>query len=128
VQARHHRFLDKRLSRHGISLVQWNALREVDRNPTSSAHALAELTFNSDQSFGALITRLVRLGFVKRQAGKGRVLHHLLTAEGKQMLDKGYETYLEFLQVAFKPLNPKERALLLELMTKLVERPTDELS
>lgn len=116
--------MDKRLSPLGISLVQWNALREIDRNPGRSAHALAELTFNSDQAFGTLITRLERLGFVERQNGKGRVIHHLLTAKGKQILEEGYEIYLDFLQVAFAPLSPKERSVLLELMTKLVDRPS----
>jgi DNA-binding MarR family transcriptional regulator len=124
VQARNHRSLDKRLSPLGISLVQWNALREIDRNPGRSTHALAELTFNSDQAFGTLITRLERLGFVKRQNGKGRAIHHVLTSQGKQMLDEGYEIYLEFLQVAFEPLKPKERSVLLDLMTKLVDPPS----
>src|ERR1700679_3259702 len=104
VQARNHRSLDERLSRLGISLVQWNALREIDRNPGRSAHALAELTFNSDQAFGALTTRLERLCFVQRQNGKGRAIHQILTAKGKQMQEQGYEIYLEFLQVAFAPL------------------------
>jgi DNA-binding MarR family transcriptional regulator len=116
--------LDERLSHLGITLVQWNALREIDRNPGRSAHALAELTFNSDQAFGTLITRLERLGFVERQNGKGRALRHVLTAKGKQMLDEGYTTYLGFLKVAFAPLSPKERSVLLDLMTKLVDRPS----
>jgi DNA-binding MarR family transcriptional regulator len=120
VQARNHRSLDERLSRLGISLVQWNALREIDRNPGRSAHALAELTFNSDQAFGTLLTRLERVGVVVRQNGKGRAIHHILTAEGKQMLDEGYAIYLEFLQAAFAPLTPKERSVLLDLMMKLV--------
>ena len=128
VQARHHRSLDRRLSHLGISLVQWNALREIHRNPEASAHALAEFTFNSDQAFGTLMTRLIRLGFVERESGKGRALHHRLTPLGKQMRDKGYEIYLEFLQIAFSPLSPKERSVLLDLMTKLVERPDDDLS
>jgi DNA-binding MarR family transcriptional regulator len=123
VQARNHRSLDERLSRLGISLVQWNALREIDRNPGRSAHALAELTFNSDQAFGALTTRLERLGFVQRQNGKGRAIHQILTAKGKQMLEQGYEIYLEFLQVAFAPLKLKERSVLLDLLTKLMDTP-----
>jgi len=128
VQARHHRSLDRRLNRLGISLVQWNALREIHRNPEASAHALAEFTFNSDQAFGTLTTRLIRLGFVERESGKGRALHHRLTPHGKQMLDSGYEIYLEFLKIAFSPLSSKERSVLLDLMTKLVERPDDDLS
>jgi DNA-binding MarR family transcriptional regulator len=99
------------------------ALREIDRNPGRSAHALAELTFNSDQAFGTLTTRLERLGFVQRQNGTGRAIHHVLTAKGKQMLEQGYEIYLEFLQVAFAPLKLKERSVLLDLLMKLVDTP-----
>jgi DNA-binding MarR family transcriptional regulator len=127
VNARNHRSLDERLSRLGISLVQWNAVREIERNPERTAHALAELTFNSDQAFGTLITRLQRLGFVERKNSKGRAIHHVLTARGKQMLDKGYEIYLEFLSLAFAQLTQRERSVLLDLMTKLVLRPADEL-
>src|SRR5579859_1946204 len=33
LQHRHHRVLDENLTPLGVSLVQWNALREIDRNP-----------------------------------------------------------------------------------------------
>ncbi len=122
VQSRHHRSLDNRLSQVGISLVQWNALREIERNPGSSAHRLAELTFNSDQAFGTLTTRLERLGFVERQPGDGRAILHSLTADGRQMLDKGRKIYLHFLRMAFAPLNADERSLLLNLLTRLLDR------
>ncbi len=58
VQHRHHRTLDAKLAPLGVSLVQWSALREIDRHPGVSMHRLAELTFNSDQAFGTLATRL----------------------------------------------------------------------
>ena len=51
AQHRHHQALDTALTPLGISLVQWNALREIHRHPDSSQHRLAELTFNSDQLF-----------------------------------------------------------------------------
>jgi hypothetical protein len=41
---------------HPSCLVQWNALREIERNPGCSQHRLAERTFNSDQAFGSLLT------------------------------------------------------------------------
>ena len=47
LQARHHRALDARLSSLGISLVQWDALRHLARNPDASLHDLARLTFQS---------------------------------------------------------------------------------
>jgi DNA-binding MarR family transcriptional regulator len=128
VQARHHRTLDRRLSLLGISLVQWNALREIGRNPGMSAHALSELTFNSDQAFGTLATRLIRLGLVIREPGKGRAIIHRLTSKGAQMRDAGHTILLEVLKHSFAPLTAGERQVLQSLLTKLLMHPAEELS
>ena len=126
VQARHHRSLDRRLSRLGISLVQWNALREIHRNPDASAHALAEFTFNSDQAFGTLATRLIRLGFVIREPGKGRAIIHRLTPKGAKMRDAGHALLLEVLKDFFAPLTARQRQLLQSLLTKLLTHPVND--
>jgi DNA-binding MarR family transcriptional regulator len=126
VQARHHRTLDRRLSSLGVTLVQWNALREIGRNPGVSAHALAELTFNSDQAFGALATRLIRLGFVIREPGEGRAIIHRLTPKGAKMRDAGHEILLEVLKQSFAPLTAAERQHLQALLTKLLPRAPAE--
>lgn len=47
-------------------------LRTLSKRPGISAHALSELTFNSDQSFGTLAGRLVQRGLVERHAGGER--------------------------------------------------------
>ena len=112
----------------GISLVQWKALREIDRNPGSSGHRLAELTFNSDQAFGTLTTRLLKLGYVDRQSGTGRVVTHSLTPSGKAMLSQGHTIMQRVLTASFAPLNDAERATLSELLTKLLDHPLDDSS
>ena len=127
VQSRHHRTLDRRLSRLGMSLVQWNALREIGRNPGASAHALSELTFNSDQAFGTLATRLIRLGFVIREPGKGRAIIHRLTQKGAKMRDAGHALLLEVLKDSFAPLTGRERQVLQSLLTKLLTHPVKAL-
>ena len=127
LQARHHRTLDRRLSRFGMSLVQWNALREIGRNPGVSAHALSELTFNSDQAFGTLATRLIRLGFVNREPGKGRAVIHRLTPKGAKMRDAGQAILLEVLKESFAPLTVSARQRLQTLLTKLLMQPVKEL-
>jgi DNA-binding MarR family transcriptional regulator len=123
VQARHHRALDRRLSPLGVTLVQWNALREIGRNPGVSAHALAELTFNSDQAFGALATRLIRQGFVLREPGIGRAIVHRLTPKGAKLRDAGQEVLLEVLKQSFAQLSVAERQHLQALLTKLLTQP-----
>lgn len=120
VQWRHHRELDSQLMRLGISLVQWNALREIHRNPGKSAHALAELTFNSDQAFGTLTTRLMRQGYVDRQPGAGRANTHHLTESGKSMLSKGQKIMDKVLTKSFYALSSQDRMKLAQLLTKLL--------
>lgn len=123
LQYRHHRALEARLAPLGVSLVQWNALREIHRHPGSTQHQLAELTFNSDQAFGTLTTRLLRLGLVERRPGKGRATVHSLTEKGERLLREGRELVLEVLAESFAPLDEDERATLSRLLTKLLAAP-----
>ena len=120
AQYRHHRAMDANLAVLGITLVQWNALREIDRHPGSTMHALAELTFNSDQAFGTLATRMLRDGLIERRPGLGRATLHSLTPKGKTLLDQGRVIALEVLANSFAPLDEDERAMLSALLRKLV--------
>lgn len=120
AQYRNHRALDAKLVPLGISLVQWNAMREIHRNPGSSMHDVAELTFNSDQAFGALTKRLIRQGLVERRPGRGRVTVHRLTAKGEILLDQATGIVSAVLVTLFAPLSKEERAALGALLTKLL--------
>ena len=126
LQHRHHRALDTALSELGVSLVQWNALREIDRNPGATMHALAVLTFNSDQAFGTLTTRLIRQGWIERQIGPGRANAHRLTAEGEAMLQRGRERVLDIFARVGAPLDEAERDTLMRLLDKLLEHGLDD--
>lgn len=121
VQHANHRALEAALAEAGLSLLQWNALREIDRNPGVSMHRLAELTFNSDQGFGALVARLLRDGLVERQDGAGRVLTHRLTREGAARFRKGERIYFRVSEGAFAALDEGERETLSRLLKKVVE-------
>ncbi|QKD00840.1 MarR family transcriptional regulator [Mesorhizobium loti R88b] len=126
LQHRHHRAADTALSELGISLVQWNALREIDRNPGATMHALAVLTFNSDQAFGTLAIRLLRQGWIERQIGPGRANAHRLTAEGEAMLQRGRKRVLDIVARSFSPLSQEERESLMRLLNKLLEHGLDD--
>ena len=120
VQHRHHRWMDAALAALDLSLVQWNALREIHRNPAASMHQLSELTFNSDQAFGTLTTRLLRAGLIERIPGPGRVTHHRLTAKGEALYGKGNGLVREVLERSFAPLDAQECETLGALLTKLL--------
>lgn len=120
IQHSHHRALDGALFSQGVSLVQWNALREIDRHPGCSQHQLAELTFNSDQSFGALLNRLETAGLIERNATAGRARLPQLTAAGKVQLKEGQKVMSKVTGRSFASLSDPERESLSALLTKVL--------
>ncbi|MDX8050948.1 MarR family transcriptional regulator [Lentzea sp. BCCO 10_0798] len=89
LQHRHHRALSQALAPLGLSLVQWDTLRHLDRRPDASLHDLAVLTFQTDQSFGSLAVRMADRGLIERVPGPGRAVRHRLTEEGARLRAEG---------------------------------------
>ena len=121
VQYRHHRALDTRLNEIGISLTQWDALRAIGSQPDSSAHALAQATFQTDQAFSTLAGRLLQRGWIQRIAGPGRAIRHRLTASGRTILSKGHAVASETLAESFVSLSHAERGQLQGLLERILE-------
>lgn len=122
LQHRHHRTMDTRLAALGSTLVQWDALRAISQNPDASSHHLAQVTFQTDQSFGTLAERLVSRGLIDRVAGSGRALRHRLTPSGEALLHQGRIIANEVLTESFAVLNPTERDTLYSLLTRLLQQ------
>jgi DNA-binding MarR family transcriptional regulator len=121
LQARHHRLANERLATLGLSLVQWDALRHLAQNPDASLHDLAQLTFQTDQSFGALAARMTERGLIERVPGPGRAVRHRLTAKGEELWQAGGGLLDEVLTESFAPLEPDQLASfdrLLQLLLK----------
>jgi DNA-binding MarR family transcriptional regulator len=118
LQDYHHKTLDTKLASIGISLVQWHALREMDRHPGSSQLRMAELTFNSAQAFGTLVTRMERDGLISRTPAGGRAFALSLTPKGQKRLNEGRGVVLEMLADSFGGLSENERATLQKLLDK----------
>lgn len=112
AQYRNHRTMDAALRELGITLVQWDALRAIERMPEASGHDLAVATFQSDQSFGTLASRLVDRGLITRSAGRGRRIEHTLTDSGRTALEDGHHTVRGVLHDLFAPLDEDQRAAL----------------
>jgi len=125
AQWRDHRTVDAALHEVGTTLAQWDALRAIASDPGASAHALAVRTFQSDQAFGTLGTRMVARGLVERRPGHGRRVEHHLTAEGERILAVGQEAADRTLEELFAPLDREDRAALATLLAKLVGEPGD---
>ncbi len=120
VQHRHHRAADLRLAPLGTTLVQWDALRHISQSPDSSSHHLAQLTFQTDQSFGALANRLEAQKLITREQGPGRAILHRLTPAGKKLFQAGQAVVEAIMVESFAPLKPAEMKVLHDLLTRLL--------
>lgn len=105
LQHRHHRALSHALAPLGLSLVQWDTLRHLHRRPDASLHDLAVLTFQTDQSFGSLATRMADRGLIERMPGPGRAVRHRLTEEGARLRAAGQEAVDAVLASSFDALS-----------------------
>ncbi|AYG02893.1 MarR family winged helix-turn-helix transcriptional regulator [Gryllotalpicola protaetiae] len=119
AQYRNHRAADRALAAIGTTLVQWDALRAIDEAPSSSAHALAVATFQSDQSFGTLAARLVAQDLIERAPGRGRRVEHRLTDAGKRMLAAGQAVTAEVTARSFAELSAAELGTLHALLERV---------
>jgi DNA-binding MarR family transcriptional regulator len=120
VQYQQHRSVDEQLGTAGTTLVQWDALRAIDRNPRASAHVLARATFQSDQAFGTLANRLEAQGLIERRPGEGRRIEHKLTTKGERVLKAGQGIMSEVLADLYSVLSEKEQQTLLDLLMRLL--------
>jgi DNA-binding MarR family transcriptional regulator len=119
VQWRHHRALDARMRGIGSTIVQWDVLRAIERQPDASAHDLALATFQSDQSLGVTMRRMEAKGLVERRAVRGRRLEHRITDEGAEVLERGHAFAAEVLASSFGALDSDQRAQLLGLLRRI---------
>ena len=117
LQWRHHRTANLRLADVGLSLVQWDVLRHLHAQPEASLHDLAQLTFQTDQSMGALATRMIKRGLLERVDGPGRAVRHRLTDRGEQARAAGSDVLDGVMQESFGALSPAQVDQLHELLT-----------
>lgn len=108
LQWRHHRGANARLAGLGLSLVQWDVLRHLDDQPEASLHDLALLTFQTDQSMGALAGRMVKRGLLVRADGPGRAVRHRLTERGEEARQAGSGVVDTVLRETLGGLDPEQ--------------------
>lgn len=118
LQWRHHRESNQRLSGVGLSLVQWDVLRHLEQRPAASLHALAGLTFQTDQSMGALAKRMIERGLIERVEGPGRAVRHRLTATGHAARAAGATVMTDTLERSLGRLSTDELSTLYQLLHK----------
>src|SRR3954463_11386203 len=123
LQWRHHREANTALAPLGVSLVQWDTLRHLHAHPDASLHDLAQLTFQTDQSFGTLATRMADRGLIERVPGRGRAIRHRLTAKGEEIRAAGQARVTTALQQSFAGLDDAQIDQLGALHELVLARP-----
>ncbi|SMH28500.1 DNA-binding transcriptional regulator, MarR family [Rathayibacter oskolensis] len=118
LQWRHHRDANRRLASLRLSLVQWDVMRHLDREPDASLHRLAVLTFQTDQAMGELARRMIDRGLLRRREGTGRIVRHELTDEGERLRSDGARIVHGVFDETVGRLDDEERATLLRLATR----------
>jgi DNA-binding MarR family transcriptional regulator len=125
LQMRHHRALTAALAPLDVSLVQWDALRHLDENPSASLHDLALLTFQTDQSFGSLAGRMVDRGLIERVPGPGRAVRHRLTTKGLEIRRAGEAFVDGVLARSLADLTPAQLDAFDKTLAQLLAVPFD---
>jgi DNA-binding MarR family transcriptional regulator len=118
LQWRHHREGNTRLGTIGLSLPQWDVLRHLHAEPDASLHRLAVLAFQTDQSMGALATRMIDHGLLERVTGPGRAVRHRLTPAGEQLRREGSDLFDGVLGESLGRLSEAELSTLHALLVK----------
>ena len=122
LQMRHHRTANERPAPLGISIVQWDALRHLHENPDASLHDLAQLTFQTDQSFGTLAARMIDRDLIERVPGPGRAVRHRLTDKGDDLRQKAGDIVRGILIESFSGLTEKELQTFGDLLARVLAR------
>jgi DNA-binding MarR family transcriptional regulator len=125
VQHRHHRALTAVLADLGVSLVQWDTLRHLHQHPEASLHDLAQLTFQTDQSFGTLAARMVDRGLIERVPAPGRAIRHQITAKGEKVRSERERRVTAMLHRSFAGLSANQLNQLGTLLQKVLHQPLD---
>lgn len=121
VQHRHHKALTAALAELGVSLIQWDTLRHLDADPNASLHDLALKTFQTDQSFGSLATRMVDRGLIERVPGPGRAVRHRITERGQEVRRAGAAMIADVLAESFASLSQEQLDQLGGLLLRVLE-------
>ncbi|MHA6688460.1 MarR family winged helix-turn-helix transcriptional regulator [Mesorhizobium sp. A556] len=118
--------VDAALSSLESSLSQWVVLRRIRTLPGASAHDLAQASFQTDQSFGALVRRLIERGLVARKPGRGRATMHTLSPKGEKLLDRCEPIVVATLRKHFSALSAEELLQLGQLLKKALQEPATD--
>ncbi|MBS2537796.1 MarR family transcriptional regulator [Catenulispora sp. NF23] len=102
-----------------MTLPQWGMLNAAATHPDSSTHALAQLTGQSDQAAGAVVTRLEQRGLVERRNVRGKAILHQATVKGVEVLRQCDRLVAQSMRTALSGFTDDEVHVLRDLLERL---------
>lgn len=111
----------------GLSHSAWAILVTIAKYPGKSTHALAEMSYVTDQSFGQLVAKLAKQGLVERRQGAGRAILHELTDKGRHVLAEAEPLLNAALENFLSPLSRAEMETLADLLERVVTHNGNEI-
>ena len=126
-----HRRLEQELERFHLTVPQYMALRCIEsRAEGCSMSELAESAYEVSATMTGIVDRLVYRGLVQRERDlkDRRTLRVELTDAGKQLVDQVSRYKRTWLRDFLVSLSPEERAQMLSLAQRYLDRMAEALS
>ncbi|MEL9970684.1 MAG: MarR family transcriptional regulator [Metallosphaera sp.] len=117
------RELNNRLESHGFSYVDFLILMQVKDSPKSMVY-LAKEVLMTQAGITAAIDRLEEKGLVKRERDKEdrRIINVQITERGVKATEEAIQVFNELAVDLVKDLSDEDKAKLVELLDKLLEK------
>ena len=113
---------ERELFGFGLSMEQWDILRQLNDRPGASGAEIARQTRVSPQAVATMLQRLEKAELVtRRSAERGRAIEAYLTTKGEELLAHGERIATRVEAQVFSTFTPEERAQFNDFLVRCVE-------
>ena len=113
---------ERELSSFGLSIEQWDILRQLGDLPGASGAEIARQTRVSPQAVATMLQRLEKAELVtRRSAERGRAIEAYLTAKGEELLAHGERIATRVEAEVFSTFTPEEQDQFNDFLVRCAE-------
>ena len=109
------------MSQYSLSITEFSVLEVLYKKGKQTIHQIGNSILISSGTMTYVIDKLEKRNLLSRHAcvEDRRVIHVILTDDGKEMMDKIMPKHQEFVDSMFESLNKEEKELFVKLLKKL---------
>src|SRR3954463_12910041 len=109
------------MSQYNLSITEFSVLEVLYKKGKQTIHQIGNSILISSGTMTYVIDKLEKRNLLSRHAcvEDRRVIHVILTDDGKEMMDKIMPKHQEFVDSMFESLNKEEKELFVKLLKKL---------